>query len=250
MAELIERPEKIAEDHYLLRIRIPGKGPEPGQFVNIKARDGVDPLLRRPFSIFDYENDIYELVIREVGKGTRLIRGAEPGQMDILGPLGKGFTLPQGETVLLAGGGVGNAPLYYLGKKLKEQGNRVVFVYGARTKDFIYLEDRFSAIADSLIIATDDGSAGEKGFVPEAAGKIIEKETFDRIYTCGPTPMMIKMVETAGKIPIEVSLENYFGCGVGLCVGCTVETLDGFKRACIEGPVFDGTFIKWDSVSD
>lgn len=249
MAKLINIPEKVAEDHYLLKIQYEGTECEPGQFINIKATENYDPLLRRPFSIFDAGSNIMEVVIRVIGKGTKLISNMEPGDIDIVGPTGKGFTMEENGDLLLVGGGVGNAPLLYLMRKLKEKGNRLTYIYCARNSDYIFNEEKFRELADEVIITTDDGSAGVKGFATEVMSHIISDSKFDRIYTCGPDPMMGRVVKIAHEdVPVEVSVENYFGCGVGLCVGCTVDTIDGFKRACVEGPVFNGRDILWKNM--
>ncbi len=251
MATLLTRPEKIAEDHYLLRIKDEKASPVPGQFINIRTTQGTDPLLRRPFSIFDFNNGIMDIVIRVVGRGTEILSHAEEGVIDIVGPLGKGFTLVENKKVLLAGGGVGNAPLFYLLRKLKELGNETTFIYGARSDGLIYFEDKYRKYSDHFTMCTDDGSKGEKAFSCHIANQLIESNEYDIVYTCGPTVMMKVISEKSGaKVPVEVSVENYFGCGVGLCMGCTVETKTGFQRACMEGPVFNGNTILWDTMHD
>lgn len=109
----------------------------------------------------------------------------------------------------------------------------------------------YRELADEFIITTDDGSEGVKGFATDVMSHIISGENFSRIYTCGPDPMMKKTVKLADEnVPVEVSVENYFGCGVGLCVGCTVDTVDGYKRACVDGPVLDGRKILWENMPD
>lgn len=251
MATLVTRPLSVSRDHVLLTLTHTGTPPLPGQFVNIRVGTGTDPLLRRPFSIFDYSDDRMEIVVRIVGKGTAILAGAEPGPMDVLGPLGRGFTLESGKRVLLVGGGVGNAPLLFLARELKRRNCHVTYIYGAKSSEYIYLSDRYRNETSSLVITTDDGTAGEKGLVTDHAGHMLSSESFDRIYTCGPTAMMRALWEKAkGKAPVEISVENYFGCGVGLCMGCTVETSCGFQRACMEGPVFDGSIIDWDTLHD
>ena len=251
MAILKSSPETVSRDHVLLTLTETGRIPLPGQFVNIRVNKGTDPLLRRPFSIFDFTNNRMEIVVRIIGKGTSLLASALPGEMDILGPLGKGFTIEKNKHVLLVGGGVGNAPLMYLARVLKENGCDVTFLYGARSKEYIYLADRFRSASNRFMVVTDDGTEGEKGFVTDVADKLLKSEKFDRIYTCGPTAMMRVLWEKVnGKVPLEISVENYFGCGVGLCVGCTVQTSCGFQRACMEGPVFDASVIEWESMHD
>jgi dihydroorotate dehydrogenase electron transfer subunit len=251
MAELIKKPEEIAENHFLLNIKIDSNTTVPGQFVNVRAAEGFEPMLRRPFSIFDSEGDTISIVVRVIGRGTSLISEMNPGPINITGPSGSGFTMEEGKEILVAGGGVGNAPLYYLMKELKKRGNRITYIYCAGCSDFIFAADMYRDLADEFIVATDDGSAGVKGFGTDVMAHVISGEQFSRIYTCGPDPMMGKIVKLAHKnVPVEVSVENYFGCGVGLCVGCTVDTVDGYKRACVEGPVMDGRKILWDNMPD
>ncbi len=245
-----DTPHAVAKDHYLLKLEgCPGPS-LPGQFVNIKVSSQNDPLLRRPFSVFNHEDGAIMVIIRAVGTGTGLLARREPGSIDILGPLGKGFTIAQNSRVLIAGGGVGNAPLYYLARKLAECRCNTTFIYGARSREYIYLPDLYRDTVSNFILSTDDGSEGVRGLVTDIAAGLIKKERFDMIYTCGPAPMMKVLVPLAGNTPIEVSVENYFGCGIGLCSGCTIETSAGRKRACVDGPVFDGASIDWEAMPD
>lgn len=248
MAFLLEKPRHLCREHYLLRIRHDGSPSMPGQFVSLKTCVGTDPLLRRPFSIFNHEKDVIEVVIKIVGRGTEALCRMEQGTIDLLGPLGRPFTVPENERILIAGGGVGNAPLYYLGKTLKERGNSLFYIYGTRSRDYIYMEKAYSTLFNDILFTTDDGSAGSKGSVTEALMGILSREQFSRIYTCGPTVMMKAVTEAAGSLPVEVSVENYFGCGIGLCMGCTIETEQGLKRACVDGPVFSGSDVIWDTL--
>ncbi len=253
MNYILEKPRQVAEDHILLTIQSDFTESSPGQFVNIRTTAGSDPLIRRPFSIFNQDNSTIELVIKVIGRGTQLLSRVEEGPVDMLAPLGKGFTTINGGHALLVGGGVGNAPLFYLARKLRQAGSRVTLLYGARSEEFIYLEERYREEVDQLIIATDDGSRGKKGFVTTFAEEILlDTPKVDMVYTCGPTPMMWSVTTFCRhmKIPVEASLENYFGCGIGLCSGCTVETSGGQKRACVDGPVMDGASILWESVQD
>ncbi len=251
MAKLLKAPELTAKDHYLLTIEMDSPGIKPGQFVNIRTNDGTDPLLRRPFSIYDAEGKIIRVVIRVIGRGTELLCGMAPGEINMLAPLGNGFTVEKTGEVLIVGGGVGNAPLLYLAKELKKAGNRVTYIYCARSSEFIFGENDFRKAVDEFIIVTDDGSAGRKGFGTDVAADIISDPKFGMIYCCGPDPMMEKTVKLANAAAkVEVSVENYFGCGVGICVGCTVDTTEGYLRACVDGPVFDGRKILWDKMPD
>ena len=241
---MFEAPKEIASDYFLLKIKHHGEIPQAGQFINLKVNSTLDPLLRRPFSIFNYSHKKIEIIIKKKGKGTSLLtkKAAEP--LDFLGPLGEPFTLVEKKEVLLIGGGVGNAPLFFLSQALKKLKNKITFLYGIKTSSEIFLTEKFKKQADNLIFVTEDGSKGEKGLVTDYLPEICSKENFAKIYTCGPTKMMQRIVELS-SLPVEVSLENYFGCGIGLCSGCTVETSSGLKRACVEGPVFSGKEINW-----
>lgn len=253
MALLIERPQEICDDHLLLKIDIGSVRCEPGQFVNMRIGDSLDPLLRRPFSVFNQEGGMLELVIQVVGKATRWLRDhAGPGPVDLLFPLGKGFTLEEGKSVLLVGGGVGNAPLYYLARRLKKLKNRVTYLYGVRSSDCMFLHNRFEAVSDEFFMATDDGTCGHRGRVTDLAHEVMTGQSFDRVYACGPTVMMQSMAGAmaANSFPFEVSVETYFGCGIGICSGCTVATSGGNRRACVDGPVFDGREINWPALGE
>lgn len=244
---LINKPYYVARDHYLLKIRVPDALPLPGQFINIKIGTGSDPLLRRPFSIYNYSNGLIDIIMRVVGKGTEILKTHEPGNIDILGPLGKGFTLEKDSDVLLIGGGVGTAPLFFLARELTAANCNVTLIFGASSRDYIYCEEAFASVSDKIVFTTDDGSYGEKGIVTDVMKNLLKTDSYKKIYTCGPLKMMESVFST-GKdhAPVEISMENYFGCGVGVCAGCTVMTKDGYKRACIDGPVFNGEDVFFD----
>lgn len=247
IAKLAAPVTEICREHCLvsLNVDIPSS---PGQFISIKPDSSMDPLLRRPFSVYDHVEGRLDCVIRRVGPGTERICLSESDSFDILGPSGRGFTLTENRNCLLIGGGVGNAPLVYLARALYDRGNRVRFIYGTTAEEYIYGEELLMNLAHELEFTTDDGSRGIKGFVTDYLPEVLERERPDRVYTCGPTPMMRGVVKLCGDLPVEVSMENYFGCGVGLCAGCTVETVDGFSRSCVEGPVYDGRKILWDTL--
>jgi dihydroorotate dehydrogenase electron transfer subunit len=250
MALLIEKPLEVCKDHYLLKIDINQNLSHPGQFANIRV-GATDPLLRRPFSIYDHKENIIEIIFKVVGKGTGILKNIiQTGYLDVIAPLGRGFSIPEKKNVLLIGGGVGNAPLYYLTKKLKEKNNIVNYLYAARSKEFIFYENEYRLIADEFYITTDNGSYGRKGMACDILSELTRAEKYDIVYTCGPAIMMTGIVNIFKELetPVEVSFENYFGCGIGLCFGCAVETTTGIRRACVDGPVFDGRIIKWDAL--
>lgn len=221
----------------------------PGQFVQVLVEDSPTTFLRRPISIHDYdpETNIMSLLIQEVGDGTRKMAKLGPGDtMNMLIPLGNWFTMPkEGDNVLLIGGGCGIAPLLFLGREMNKIGVRPHFLIGARTQERIFLIDRYKALGD-VHITTEDGSVGKKGYVVHHDILWDENLKFDRIYTCGPDPMMKVVAKYAQKnnIYCEASLENMMACGFGVCLCCVIDTDKGHKNTCTEGPIFNVKNIK------
>ncbi len=219
---------------------------QPGQFVQIKTPYNAT-YLRRPISIcfVDFEHNHLWLLIRRAGDGTNAICDTESGcRLNIIYPLGKGFGLDENcRRTLLVGGGVGVAPLLYLGSRLDEMGCNPTFLLGARSAKDILLFDEFSKYGD-VYISTEDGSSGEKGLV--TTNHILESE-FDMIYCCGPMPMMKAVAKIARKrnTECEVSLENVMACGVGACLCCVEKTVEGNLCVCKEGPVFNINRLLW-----
>lgn len=220
----------------------------PGQFAELKVNGSETTFLRRPISInnvVEEKNEVWFL-IHAVGDGTR--RLAELGAGDTLNvvmPLGRGFTFPEkGENMLLVGGGVGTAPLLYMGKKMCEAGMRPVFLLGGRTAGDLMQLDLFRVYGD-VHVTTEDGSMGEKGFVTQHS--ILSQMTFNRIATCGPKPMMQAVARYARSVnaECEVSLENMMACGVGACLCCVENTTEGHLCVCKEGPVFNINRLLW-----
>lgn len=220
----------------------------PGQFAELKVSGSETTFLRRPISInnvVEEKNEVWFL-IHAVGDGTR--RLAELGAGDTLNvvmPLGRGFTFPEkGENMLLVGGGVGTAPLLYMGKKMCEAGMRPIFLLGGRTAGDLMQLDLFRAYGD-VYVTTEDGSMDEKGFVTQHS--ILSQMTFNRIATCGPKPMMQAVARYARSVnaECEVSLENMMACGVGACLCCVENTTEGHLCVCKEGPVFNINRLLW-----
>lgn len=208
----------------------------PGQFVNVKL---ADKFLRRPISIADWNENSITLLYKVVGKGTDQMSKLKVGEtLDLLTGLGNGFSVVDSESPLLVGGGIGLAPLYALCKRLKN----ATVVIGSATKEELFYVDEFKALGANVIVSTDDGSEGVKGFVTDAI-KANGKE-WDYFYCCGP---MIMMRNLSGMMDCDgqLSLEERMGCGFGACVGCTLETRNGFKRVCKDGPVFRKEDILW-----
>lgn len=217
-----------------------------GQFVNIKIEHSPDTFLRRPISInnVDPEKGLLYLLIKIAGKGTKQLSTLQPNdRLNIILPLGNEFTIPSSGKCLLIGGGVGIAPLLYLSKVLKEKGIEPVVLIGVRTKEDIVLKEMFEKYA-KLYYTTEDGSLGEKGYPTQHS---ILKENFDRIYCCGPLPMMQAVAKYAyhNHINCEVSLENMMACGIGACLCCVNDTKEGHKCVCSDGPIFNINDLKW-----
>lgn len=244
--------EALNEHTYLLKV-VPVNGEPlqdafPGQFVQVLVYDSSALFLRRPISINNVDEATNELwlLIQRVGKGTKAIVEMGVGEkLSLLYPLGNQFTMPEaGERVLLVGGGVGTAPLLFLGKRIKESGLKPEFLLGARSIDDITQFEEFEKTG-MVHITTEDGSKGVKGLVTHHE---VLKEGFDKIYTCGPKPMMVAIAKLATKqgIACEASLENHMPCGFGACLCCVEKTKErGNVCVCTEGPVFNINELQW-----
>lgn len=246
----IVKNERLSDSYSLFVLEpINGELPEmqPGQFVQVEVPNSKSTYLRRPISInyVDYANNQLWLLVRKAGEGTSsLMKLAENNIVNLMLPLGNGFTIFPGETMLLIGGGVGVAPLLYLGKKAKEAGANVKFLLGARTENDLLELEKFEAVGD-VFVSTENGGKGEKGFVTQHS--VLNSGSFSRIACCGPMPMMKAVAKIAQdkSIECEVSLENVMACGLGACLCCVEDTVEGNVCVCKEGPVFNIKRLKW-----
>lgn len=224
------------------------KDPQPGQFLYIRVSDSNEPLLRRPISIYDYDNvaKIVKIVFRIEGEGTKRLSLRQKGELiDVLGPLGNGFpynSFENNKGVVLLGGGIGVPPLYYLAKQLANKGVRVTTILGYQSKQDSFLINEFTKLVETRVTSID-GSTGTKGTVLDVMN---DEDHWDTFYACGPTGMLKALKEKWFNHPIEgfISLEERMGCGIGACYGCIVKldkALDtrGYKKVCSDGPVFD-----------
>lgn len=221
----------------------------PGQFAQLRIDESKETFLRRPISLHyvDYEKNEVGFLVQKVGAGTASLWEKRPGSvLNAILPLGNGFTMPTSaeQSVLLVGGGVGVAPLLFMGMEMRRMGARPVFLLGARSKTDLIRLDAYRAQGD-VYVTTEDGSDGEKGFVTQHS--ILQSEKFDNIAVCGPKPMMMAMASYARKVgtSCEVSLENMMACGLGACLCCVENTVDGNVCVCKEGPVFNVDKLKW-----
>ena len=244
--------ESLSERHLLLVATNPsGALPEmcPGQFAQLRIDDSKETFLRRPISIhtLDRTKNEVSFLVQMIGQGTSSLRMKRPGSLlNAVLPLGRRFTMPAsaGEQFLLVGGGIGIAPLLFMGMEMQRMGIRPTFLLGARSASDLLRMDAYRACGD-VYVTTEDGSEGEKGFVTQHS--LLQQRRFDRIAVCGPKPMMMAMASYAKKTgtPCEVSLENMMACGLGACLCCVEDTADGNVCVCKEGPVFDIKKLKW-----
>jgi dihydroorotate dehydrogenase electron transfer subunit len=255
--------KKIRNNYFRCAMIAPkiARGVHPGQFVSIRLNDKLEPLLRRPFSIHRVSGSAIEIFYELVGEGSLILSRKKAGEsLNIIGPLGNGFNLtpsaPGFKPVLVAGG-MGVAPLLFLAEKLKA--HQTLILLGAKTKAQILCEREFSGLGGQVKIATDDGSKGFKGkvtdllkhllFPPKAGPPLAETVNSQQstIYACGPRPMLkeVSRISRDYNLAAEISLEEHMACGIGACLGCVVNTSEGFKRVCKEGPVFDAEEVIW-----
>jgi dihydroorotate dehydrogenase electron transfer subunit len=248
----VVRNERVAQGVGLIVLRAPRVAAtvQPGQFVHLRVATGVDFLLRRPFSVHRVAGEAIEVLYQVLGRGTRELSLRVPGDvMDAIGPLGSGWRVPEGTAhALLVAGGLGAAPLGMLAERLAERGVAVSVAQGAPCAERLVARDLFESVARRVEVATDDGSAGEHGFVTVVSERLMERDRPDVVYICGPEVMARAVVAQAAKASVacQVSLERLMACGVGACLSCVVTTSSGRKRACVDGPVFDAGEVCWD----
>ena len=222
---------------------------KPGQFINILISETYQPLLRRPFSIYDAYGKYVDVVYKVIGDGTRLLTQKKKDEvLDFIGPLGNSYLEqtvlgPKNKSqIVLIGGGTGAASVFFLAKYLKSKKIKYTFIQGARCKDQMVAPAEFKKL--SCAFATDDGSMGKKGFVSEVLKDVLKDNAV--IFTCGPKPMFkaIKAVaDTKKLVKVFASFEEYMGCGIGACVSCVIEIKMGdtneYKRVCKDGTIFE-----------
>jgi len=251
MAKVVCRKE-IAPDTVLLEVESPriANKRKPGQFVILKKDEKGE---RIPLTIAKSNavEGTISVIFQVVGAGTRgLAEVAAGGEIqDVVGPLGKPTEIRKVGTVAAIGGGIGTAVAYPIAEAMKAAGNRVIGITGARSRELLILEDEFEAVCDELIVCTDDGTCGRKGFVTEALQEVIDRgEEVHEALAIGPVPMMraVCQVTRAAGIPTVVSLNPIMVDGTGMCGGCRVEVGGATKFACVDGPEFDGHAVNWD----
>jgi dihydroorotate dehydrogenase electron transfer subunit len=271
---VVVRNTAVAADCVRLEVRVPAVAARtsPGQFVMLRPRQCLDPLLSRAFSVCDLLHDDgpgapptgIVLLILVVGPGTRALAQRRPGEeIGVLGPLGRPYGLGRAdEHMILVAGGIGAAPFALVARALRHRSSeqRVSYVVGGRDRDHVYLADELRALGCAVAVATDDGSAGHRGFVTDLVEPMLEPGV--RVLACGPNPMFVSLAKVAERarargldFPCEVSTEETMPCGFGACSSCVVPVVDpsrpeGYRyaKSCIEGPVFPVEAIRWDLI--
>jgi ferredoxin--NADP+ reductase len=253
MFELKDK-KKIAPDIYHLEVYAPlvAKKFLAGQFIVLRPLETSE---RIPLTIMrtDIENGTITLVVKAIGLSTKQLCALKVGDTitDLLGPLGHPSQIDSFGTVVIVGGGVGTAVSFAVAESLKNAGNRIISIIGARNKDFMILEDDFRAISDELYVMTDDGSYGKKGFVTQQLIELYEQgKIFDRVITAGPIVMMriVADITREHKTPTIVSLNPIMVDGIGMCGGCRAVVDDKIVFVCVDGPEFDAHKVDFDSL--
>ena len=223
----------------------------PGQFVHLRIARGADFILRRPFSVHRAPGDRIEILYQVLGRGTRALAELERGaEMDLIGPLGTGWSIPAGaDHALIVAGGLGAAPMGMLVESLAARGVAATVALGAPNAERLLARGLFEEHARRVEIATDDGSVGVHGFVTGLVEGLIADDTPDVVYACGPEAMqrVVAAQAAVAGVPCQVSLERLMACGVGACLSCVVSTTEGLKRACVDGPIFDAGEVLWEA---
>lgn len=240
----------LSEGLYEMKISAPdfAKKAKAGHFLIIRVSEKGE---RIPLTVanFDPEKGTVTIVFATIGVSTERISELEVGDevLDFTGPLGTPSEIGNFGTVVMVGGGVGIAPIYPIAKALKDAGNKVISIIGARNEGLLMWEDEMREVSDELYMATDDGSKGRKGYVTDILKDLMEKEKIDRVWAIGPVPMMKAVSNlTRGKIKTTVSMNPIMVDGTGMCGACRVSVGDEVKFACVDGPEFDGHLVDFD----
>ena len=253
MFKIVKR-EEMSEGNVVLNVieapKIARKA-KPGQFVILKANEDGE---RIPLTMAesDPEKGTITIIYMVVGKSTAIFKSLQVGDgyQDVIGPLGKPTHIEKVGKVICVGGGTGIAVMHPITRALKEIGNRVISIIGARSKDLLILEDRMTAASHEIRVCTDDGSYGHHGFVTDVLKEILEKEKIDLVVAIGPVPMMkfVSLITKDYKVPTLVSLNPIMVDGTGMCGGCRVTVGGQTQFACVDGPEFDGHKVDYDEL--
>jgi dihydroorotate dehydrogenase electron transfer subunit len=249
----------IAPGYYRLQLLAPeiAAAAQPGQFIQLRVAEAActDPLLPRPISLYRINRSAgeLELIYKTVGRGTGILADCQSGRtITVRGPIGKGFTLPDHAAKLaLVAGGVGMPPLFCLAETLRAQRSELAIslFYGVRSRVDLMELDRWRELGVTVWVATEDGSWGSPGLVTQILIDQMRQVKYDYLAACGPKPMLraVQQLALDHRLPGELSLEAHMACGVGACLGCACQTTTGYRRVCVDGPVFDLSEVKFDA---
>ena len=253
MFKIVKREEMSDGTVVLNEIEAPkiARKAKPGQFVILKANEDGE---RIPLTMAetDPEKGTITIIYQVVGKSTALFKTLQEGDVyqDVIGPLGKATHIENVGKVVCVGGGTGIAVLHPITRALKETGNHVICIIGARSKDILIMEDMMTAASHEIHVCTDDGSYGHHGFVTDVLKEILEKEKIDQVVAIGPVPMMkfVSLITKEFDVPTLVSLNPIMVDGTGMCGGCRVSVGGRTQFACVDGPEFDGHKVDYDEL--
>jgi dihydroorotate dehydrogenase electron transfer subunit len=266
---LIQQPaevltyKKVGEEFHSLVFVAPeiAEHARPGQFINVRPPNDRAFILRRPFSIFRVNRRggsarTVEIMFDIRGPGTAALASLRPHDLvDVVGPIGRGFTMPkQQNSCLLVGGGIGATPLFFLADELSLEGKRVDILWGAQRSARLLNPIEAKRLGATSEFSTDDGSLGHHGLVTDLLADMIARCGTEVVYACGPHGMLASVTRIAVKhdVPVQVAVEELMGCGVGVCMTCVTPiwnkegTEAGYARTCVDGPVFNGARVSWD----
>jgi ferredoxin--NADP+ reductase len=250
--KILVRDEGTRIIKFVINAPLIAKKANPGQFVVLMVKKEGERIPLTIVETFPEDGNI-SLIMQEVGLTTRLLAKMEPGEslFSIAGPLGHPTEIKKYGRIILVGGGVGIAEIYPVAKGFKGAGNEVTVIIGARTKNLLILEDELRKVSDSLIIMTDDGSYGRKGFVTSALKKLLANSRYELVYAVGPIPMMRAVSELTKPYGVKtvVSLNPIMVDGTGMCGSCRVSIGDEVKFVCIDGPEFDAHLVNWEELA-
>jgi len=250
MNEILEK-KKLAENIYSFKFKAPeiAKEAKAGHFIMLRIDEKGE---RIPLTIADFDKDSITIVVQVIGKTTSELAELKKGDtvLDLVGPLGNPSEIDKVETVCLIAGGCGCAEVYPIAREFHKNKSKVIVIFGARSKNLLFLEKEFKEISDEFIICTNDGSKGIKGFVTDALKDLMSKKKIDLVIAVGPIPMMKAIAEmTKNHIHTKVSLNSIMVDGIGMCGSCRV-TIDGKpKFVCVDGPEFDAHKIDFDELN-
>ncbi|BAL81085.1 sulfide/dihydroorotate dehydrogenase-like FAD/NAD-binding protein [Caldisericum exile] len=250
----ILRKEILGPEMVLMELAAPNvaKTAEPGQFVVVRVYEKGE---RIPLTIADFDRTkgTVTIVFQKIGKTTHLLGTKNEGDAlaDVFGPLGNPTEIESFGKVVVVGGGIGIAPIYPISRKLKSKGNRVISIIGYRAKDYVFWEEKMRSVSDKLLISTNDGSYGEKGFVTDVLKRVLEEEKdIERVFTIGPAVMMKAVADMTRPYSIKTiaSLNSLMVCGMGMCGACRVTVGGETKFTCSDGPDFDAHLVDFDEL--